>query len=74
VDRLAEIDEEEKAERAGSREQMQLFREATTNWQARRAAVDTIHHKRLEEIARFAEPPRAEEPQPLGVLLVFSPI
>jgi hypothetical protein len=53
---------------------MQLFREATTNWQARRAAVDTIHHKRLEEIARFAEPPRAEEPQPLGVLLVFSPI
>jgi superfamily II DNA/RNA helicase len=73
VDRLAEIDADEKAERAGAREQMELFREATTKWQARRAAVDTIHRKRIEEIARFSEVGDPGEPQALGVLLVFPP-
>jgi len=74
VDRLAEIDVDEKAERAGTREQMELFREAATNWQARRAAVDTIHRKRVEEIERFAQVPEPSEPQALGVLLVFEPL
>ncbi|MGQ0656272.1 MAG: helicase-related protein, partial [Betaproteobacteria bacterium] len=73
VDRLAEIDADEKAERAGTREQMELFREAATNWQARRAAVDTIHRKRLEEIERFAQVDEPPEPQALGLLLVFPP-
>ncbi|HZP91604.1 MAG TPA: helicase-related protein [Burkholderiales bacterium] len=73
VDRLAEIDAEEKAERAGAREQLELFRETPTNWQARRAAVDTIHKKRLDEIEQFARAPEMGEPQTLGVLLVFPP-
>lgn len=73
VDRLAEIDEEEKAERAGVREQRELFRETATNWQARRAAVDTHLRKRLEDIDRFTELSDPAEPQPLGVLLVFPP-
>jgi len=73
VDRLAEIDADEKVERAGTREQMQLFRETAINWQARRAAVDTIHRKRLEEVERYAEVDEPSEPQALGVLLVFPP-
>ena len=73
VDRLAEIDEDERTERAGPREQMELFREAATNWQARRAAVETNYGRRLAEIERFTELPAPPEPQPLGVLLVFPP-
>lgn len=73
VDRVAEIDEEERAERAGTREQMELFREAATNWQARRAAVETLYTRRLVEIERFTELPAPPEPQPLGALLVFPP-
>jgi superfamily II DNA or RNA helicase len=73
VDRLAEIDSDEKVERAGTRDQMELFRDSTTNWAARRAAAETNYRARLQEIesfARVAEPP---EPQPLGVLFVFPP-
>jgi superfamily II DNA or RNA helicase len=73
VDRLAEIDAEERAERAGTRDQMELFREAATNWQARRAAVETHYSVRLKEIERFATVPEPAEPQALGVLLVFPP-
>ncbi len=73
VDRLAEIKEEETAERAGIRDQMELFREAATNWDARRAAVETHYGRRLEEIERFAEVPQPAAPQPLGVLLVLAP-
>ncbi len=73
VDRVAEIDEDERTERAGAREQMELFREAATNWQARRAAVETHYSRRLAEIDRFTELPTPPEPQPLGVLLVFPP-
>lgn len=73
VDRLAEIDVDEKAERAGTREQMELFRDASTNWQARRAAVATHYDKRLKDIEYFAQVPEPPEPQPLGVLLVFPP-
>jgi hypothetical protein len=71
VDRLAEIDEQEKIERAGTREQPDLFRETTTNWKARRAAVETHYRRRLEEIDRFATLPEPAEPQSLGVLFVF---
>jgi hypothetical protein len=73
VDRLAEIDEDERTERAGTREQMELFREVATNWQARRAAVETNYTRRLAEIDRFTALPAPPEPQPLGVLLVFPP-
>ena len=73
VDRLAEIDEQVRAERAGSRPQMELFREAATHWKARRAAVETHYGRRLEEIKRFAAVPEPAEPQPLGALLVFPP-
>ncbi|MBI4529871.1 MAG: DEAD/DEAH box helicase family protein [Deltaproteobacteria bacterium] len=71
VDRLAEIDEQEKIERAGPHEQTELFREAATNWKARRAAVETHYRRRVEEIDRFAILSEPAEPQPLGVLLVF---
>jgi hypothetical protein len=71
VDRLAEIDEEEQTERAGTREQMQLFRETATNWQARRAAVETNYTRRLTDIEHFTELPEPPEAQALGVLLVF---
>lgn len=74
ADRLAEIDDEERAERAGAREQMELFREVATNWQARRAAVETNLARRLAEIEEFSDLPAALEPQPLGVLLVFPSI
>jgi hypothetical protein len=71
ADRLAEIEEQEQAERAGAREQTELFRETATNWQARRAAVETHCRRRLEEIDRFASIPEPVEPQALGILLVF---
>jgi hypothetical protein len=71
VDRLAEIDSEERAERAGSRDQMDLFRESSIDWQARRAAVETNYRRRLEEIDQFSRAPEPLAPQPLGVLLVF---
>jgi superfamily II DNA/RNA helicase len=74
IDRLAEIDEQEKFERAGAREQTELFRETATNWKARRAAVETYYQRRLEEIDRFAALPEPVEPQPLGVLLVFPTV
>lgn len=71
ADRLAEINEQEQAERAGARDQMELFRAPATNWQARRAAVETHYHHRLKEIDAFATVPEPTEPQALGVLLVF---
>lgn len=71
TDRLAEINEQEQAERAGARQQTELFREAATNWQARRAAVETHYQRRLQEIDDFATMPQPAEPQALGVLLVF---
>ncbi len=74
TDRLAEINEQEQAERAGARQQTELFREAATNWQARRAAVETNYHQRLKEIDRFAAVPEPAEPQALGVLLVFPQV
>lgn len=73
VDRLAEIKEDETAERAGNRDQMELFRQAATNWEARRAAVETHYQRRLDEIVRFADVQEPAAPQALGVLLVLPP-
>lgn len=73
VDRLAEIKEDEATERAGNRDQMEMFREAATNWDARRAAVETHYRSRLEEIVRFADVQQPPAPQALGVLLVLAP-
>jgi hypothetical protein len=70
-DRLLEIDHEESTERAGPHTQGELFRETTTNWRARRAAVETNYRKRLEEIEAYTHLPEPSEPQSLGVLLVF---
>jgi hypothetical protein len=74
IDRMAEIDEQEKIERAGTREQTEFFRETATNWKARRAAVETHYRRRLEEIDHFAALPEPVEAQPLGVLLVFPTV
>lgn len=71
IDRLAEIDVEEKAEKAGSKDQYSLFRTVATNWDARRAGVETHFQTRLKEIERFVQIPDPADPQPLGVLLVF---
>jgi hypothetical protein len=73
VDRLGEIDADERIQRAGTQDQMELFRETATNWAARRAAVDTHYRSRVEEIDRFARVPEPPVPQALGVLLVFPP-
>lgn len=74
VDRLAEIDDEERTEREGTRQQMQLFRQTNVDWRARRAAVDTHYKKRLEAIDAFVLVPDPVEPQALGVLFVFPPV
>ncbi len=74
TDRLAEIAEQEQAERAGARQQTELFRDTATNWQARRAAVETHYRQRLKEIDEFATVPEPAEPQALGVLLVFPQV
>ena len=73
VDRLAEIDLDERLEKAGAADQLPLFREAVTPWRARRAAVDTHYTRRLDEIARFEQVRDPDPPQPLGALLVFPP-
>lgn len=73
VDRLAEIDAEERLERAGVTEQVPLFRETSVPWNARRAAVETNYRRRLDEISRFTCVDEPAEPQALGVLLVFPP-
>ena len=52
---------------------MELFRETATNWQARRAAVETNYSRRLSDIEQFTVLPEPPEPQALGVLLVFAP-
>jgi ERCC4-related helicase len=70
-DRLAEIDQEEKAERSGTRAQISLFRDVATNWKARRAAVETHYVNRLRAIDTFEVVEEPSEPQPLAVLLVL---
>ncbi|MBI5899700.1 MAG: hypothetical protein HZB40_10785 [Rhodocyclales bacterium] len=52
---------------------MELFREAATNWDARRAAVETHYQRRLDEIVRYADVQEPAAPQALGVLLVLPP-
>jgi superfamily II DNA or RNA helicase len=74
VDRRVEIDREEREEAAGPRDQLVLFRDTSTPWKARRAAIETHYTRRLSEIDRFAAVPEPQPPQPLGVLLVFPPV
>jgi hypothetical protein len=73
VDRRTEIDRDEREEAAGSRDQLALFRDTSTPWKARRAAIDTNYSRRLDEIDKFAAVRDPVPPQPLGVLLVFPP-
>lgn len=73
VDRRAEIDREEREEAAGAQDQLVLFRDTSTPWKARRAAVETNCTRRSREIDEFAAVPDAQPPQPLGALLVFPP-
>jgi len=70
-DRVRELEREEAAERAGARDQVELFREARVDWAARRAAVATQADARLVRIAEWVAPPTVLAPEPLGVLLVF---
>lgn len=70
-DRLRELEVEEAAERAGTREQTELFREVRIDWAARRAAVATQAEARLTQIASWAAEPEPAQPEPVGVLLVF---
>lgn len=70
-DRLVEIDREESAELAGTRDQVELFRESRIDWNARRAAIATHAERRLGDISRWESEPTAAEPEPLGVLLVL---
>lgn len=71
TDRLHEIDEEERTQRIGNQQQMDLFREAPTGFQARRASVDTHYQQRLREIESFEQEQTVGAPQPLGVLFLF---
>jgi len=76
ADRLVEIDREEKEARLSEEAKGQTLLLETrdvTGFQKRRAAVDTFHQRRLEEIAIFEEVPEPEPPQPLGVVFVLPP-
>ena len=70
-DRLVEIGREEAAERAGTRDQVDLFRELRVDWEARRAAIATQADRRLSEIAAWESEPSVATPEPLGVLFLF---
>lgn len=76
TDRLTEIDREEKeaklAEEAKGQTLLLEVRDVS-GFQKRRAAVDTFHRRRLEEIAAYESVPEPEEPQPLGVAFVMPP-
>jgi ERCC4-related helicase len=71
TDRLLEIDEDERTQRLGNQQQLDLFREAPTGFQAQRAAVDTHFQQRIKEIAAFEQVQAPAAPQPLGVLFIF---
>jgi hypothetical protein len=71
ADRIQELNDEEAMERAGRRDQIELFREPAINWAARRAAVATHADARLTTIAEWEAVPDPSPPEPLGILLVF---
>ncbi len=76
ADRRAEIDREEKEAKLAEEAKGQtllLEERGVTGFQKRRAAVDTFHQRRLEEISAFEEVPKPEPPQPLGVVFVLPP-
>ena len=74
ADRLAEIEREERVAKAAEDRfrQIQLFEARDVGgFKAKRAAVETHHRRRLEEIEVFERPVAPSPPQPLGVLFVF---
>lgn len=72
TDRLAEIDKEEKEARTMEEDQQLLLEvRDVSGFQKRRAAVDTFHKRRMEEIVAFEKVPAPQPPQPLGVLFVL---
>jgi hypothetical protein len=75
TDRLVEIDREQKLAEAAEEKataQILLFeqREAT-GFKARRAAVDTFHRRRMEEIEAFVQGEDSPAIHPLGAVLIF---
>lgn len=75
VDRQAEIEKEEKEASLKEAENRQLLLDikSVSGFKARRAAVDTFHRRRVEEIAQYEAVREPPLPQPLGVLFVFPP-
>lgn len=75
ADRLAEIDQQEKEAKLAEDEKGQLlFKEYTVSgFKARRAAINTFHHRRLNDLESYERPAETVAPQPLGVLFVFPP-
>jgi hypothetical protein len=74
ADRLAEIGREERVAKAAEDHfrQIQLFEARDVGgFKAKRAAVETHHRRRLEEIEVFERPVAPSSPHPLGVLFVF---
>jgi len=71
ADRMRELERDEAAERQGTRDQADLFRESRTDWVARRAAVATQADARLARIAEWEHVPDAPPPELLSILLVF---
>jgi superfamily II DNA or RNA helicase len=74
TDRLEEIGREERAAKAAEDRfrQIQLFEARDIGgFKAKRAAVETHHRRRLEDIEAFECPEARSPPQPLGVLFVF---
>ncbi len=74
ADRLAEIGREERVAKAAEDRfrQIQLFEARDVGgFKAKRAAVETYHKRRLEEIEVFERLVATSPPQPLGVLFVF---
>ncbi|MBI5385585.1 MAG: DEAD/DEAH box helicase [Verrucomicrobia bacterium] len=74
ADRLTEIAaEEQAAELSVEQQQLLLDKREVYGFKAKRAAVDTFHQRRLEEIARFEQVAAPQPPQPLGVVFIFPP-
>lgn len=71
ADRIRELEREEAAERQGTRDQADLFRESRTDWAARRAAVATQAHARLARIVEWEAVPDPIPPELLSILLVL---
>jgi D-alanyl-D-alanine carboxypeptidase len=73
TDRLTEIEKEERDSKLAEEKGQVLLLETrdVSGFQKRRAAVDTFHKQRLDEIAAYEKVPDPEPPQPLGVVFVL---